>query len=369
MINEIKEILKLMSNNTITYHFKDGNPRIKSDTFNIIDSEGFMYSSSYNSLYKNYKRNSRLIKYYKNNPHSIYNIKLYIKVNNIKLELISTQYTSYEDLLIFKCNKHGEVLYSLCNLLRYGKCPKCSDRYKYTFDNVKTIFMDRGFIPLFDSYKNANEKMPCINSEGYKVVISLGKLLLNRTPQIFSISNPYSYENMKRWLKINHPEYELISEQYIGAKSNNYYKFYCKKHSEEFTMTLNHMLHGETCNLCFRERTSGENHHGYNPLLTDEERTLKRAFLGEEAMKIWRNRVFIRDNYTCQCCGKVGGDMNAHHLDGYHWCKDGRTDIDNGVTLCKKCHDDFHLLYGNKNNTYTQFFEYCIDNTYLDKII
>jgi 5-methylcytosine-specific restriction endonuclease McrA len=69
----------------------------------------------------------------------------------------------------------------------------------------------------------------------------------------------------------------------------------------------------------------------------------------------WRNDVYKRDNYTCQICGLRGGKLNAHHLDGYHWCKERRFDIDNGVTLCKDCHDEFHQTYGRKNNTEEQF--------------
>jgi len=52
----------------------------------------------------------------------------------------------------------------------------------------------------------------------------------------------------------------------------------------------------------------------------------------------WRNSVFARDNYTCQHCGVVGGDLNAHHIKPYAKFKELRTDVNNGITLCQTCH-------------------------------
>lgn len=81
--------------------------------------------------------------------------------------------------------------------------------------------------------------------------------------------------------------------------------------------------------------------------------------------KEWRNKVFKRDSYTCQNCGDdTGGNLNAHHkiqfniilqeflkeYDQFSPIEDKETlvrlaikykpfwDIDNGQTLCKKCH-------------------------------
>ena len=55
---------------------------------------------------------------------------------------------------------------------------------------------------------------------------------------------------------------------------------------------------------------------------------------------------------------KKGGLLDVHHLDGYNWCKEKRTVVSNGITLCRDCHTIFHRIYGNKNNTSNQFWEW-----------
>src|SRR5690606_40306416 len=113
---------------------------------------------------------------------------------------------------------------------------------------------------------------------------------------------------------------------------------------------------GHGCYYCAIEKNSGENHHWYNPNLTQADREASRSFDPENAK--WRMAIYRRDHFTCQVCGQKHDNLNAHHLDGYNWAIDSRYDIDNGITLCIICHRSFHSKYGFGNNTKEQFHEW-----------
>lgn len=51
----------------------------------------------------------------------------------------------------------------------------------------------------------------------------------------------------------------------------------------------------------------------------------------------WRKAVLGRDNHTCQDCGGTEG-LDAHHIQSIFDYPKGVFEIDNGLTLCKKCH-------------------------------
>lgn len=104
---------------------------------------------------------------------------------------------------------------------------------------------------------------------------------------------------------------------------------------------------------------TGEQHPNWNPERTKEQRIAERK---TEKDSRWRKDIFNRDKYICQCCGYDKGHiLVAHHMNSWHWCVEGRYDVNNGITLCEPCHKRFHKEYGIKNNTKEQM------NAFLEK--
>ena len=74
--------------------------------------------------------------------------------------------------------------------------------------------------------------------------------------------------------------------------------------------------------------------------------------------KKFRLDVLKRDKFTCQMCKKRGKKtrLNVHHIMKWSSASSLRFDIDNGITLCKKCHDSVH----GKESHYIAYFSELI---------
>ena len=145
---------------------------------------------------------------------------------------------------------------------------------------------------------------------------------------------------------LSHEHKENISKAISGEN----HPFYGKHHSEE-------------SNIKNSEAHKGDKSYCWKGGITPVNKTIRKSF----EMKEWKEAVYKRDNYTCFVCGdNKGGNLNAHHVKNFSEFPELRFDVDNGITLCKKCHtdkDSFHAKYGRKNNNIDQLSDFKRRNT------
>jgi len=86
----------------------------------------------------------------------------------------------------------------------------------------------------------------------------------------------------------------------------------------------------------------------------------------------WRSDVFEKYNYTCQKSGQKIGEIESHHIKSLSKiieeyqiktleqalvCEE-LWNINNGITLMRAIHQEFHKIYGQKNNNKEQLEEF-----------
>lgn len=84
----------------------------------------------------------------------------------------------------------------------------------------------------------------------------------------------------------------------------------------------------------------GEGNHRWRGGITKDNCKLRTSPDG----KRWRKAVLAKDNYTCQHCGQVGGNLQADHIQSWVDFPELRYEVCNGRAMCRNCH--FFVTYG-----------------------
>lgn len=273
--------------------------------------------------------------------------------------LLLSEYESYTGKLDFICSCGRKTTITYVQFKKSKECRECaleriSEKYRFTYEYVNKFFEEQDYQLLSKEYKNAEQKLEYICANGHHGTIAFTKFSRGQRCAICSKVAPHSHEYVKDYFAEH--GYELLT-QYTKAAAQVTCR--CPK-GHEFTTTYNRFQGGKRCQKCFYDYNKGENHYWWNAEQTLEERERKRNY---PEYTQWRIKVYERDNYICQSCGNKSGNgyavlLRAHHVYNYSEHKELRTDIDNGITLCKECHEDFHNIYSRRNNTKEQLEEY-----------
>jgi transposase-like protein len=87
-------------------------------------------------------------------------------------------------------------------------------------------------------------------------------------------------------------------------------------------------------------RIKGEAHPLYKPWSGNR---LKKHTSAE--YRDWRRQVLKASDYTCSCCGKVGGSLQSHHVAPVAKHPQFMFDVGNGKAMCKPCHTEVHVAF------------------------
>lgn len=79
----------------------------------------------------------------------------------------------------------------------------------------------------------------------------------------------------------------------------------------------------------------GSNHPNWDPLANHE--PLKHSIRHSKEWRMWRTKVYTRDNFKCMFCSSTS-KLEPHHIIPRRVDPSLIFDISNGITLCRKCH-------------------------------
>ena len=112
------------------------------------------------------------------------------------------------------------------------------------------------------------------------------------------------------------------------------------------------LLSSEETKKKISEKLEGDKHPNWKGGVTPLANSIRICFKNRQ----WISDVFTRDNFTCQECGQRGCYIVAHHIKSFSSilqyyeiitleealkCKE-LWNINNGITLCRKCHKQLH---------------------------
>jgi len=171
------------------------------------------------------------------------------------------------------------------------------------------------------------------------------------------IRNPSEKERLKKGAHTGIPtSKEAKNKLSLALKGNK--NMLGRHHSEETKRKMSlaqkkHLLQHPEKLEKMRMINCGEKSHLWKGGITPENIAIRRSLKYIE----WRRKVFTRDFFVCQECKQIGGKLHAHHKKRFSTFMEEIKynlpllplyeaamiykplwDIENGITLCKKCH-------------------------------
>ena len=242
----------------------------KSTPVKCKDSEGYLYSFSYNNVQD--KRSLLFKRFMKANPYKIYNMRRYVELEQPGSTILSTDEEIMREVkLTFLCPICLQpFIKKWCHWLQIEKgkhtCCKCSRKRRstaqeYEYKDLIKIYQSKG-LKLLSSYneyingERSHQRLNCQDSEGYKYSVNVTNLQQEFSGKNkYSKKNPFALDNIILYCKLNDIESQVLN--FEDRKSSSLIvRCFCGK---EYITSLDKFMSGQTrCRDCSKVKSGLE---------------------------------------------------------------------------------------------------------------
>jgi hypothetical protein len=310
-------------------------------------------------------------------PYCFGNVKYDIDFIRVQFEqegyiLLTKNYENNRQKLEYICPEGHAHTISFISWKQGGRCAYCAKKAKPPIEEIRESFRKENYILLTEEYKNCFLKLKyeCPSGHTHSISWSHWKNGIRCAKCNNAVkSDRIRGSNSKNWKggvkKLNLPLYNTYAHQlYPIEKVRPYYdennrellEIECSKCNRWFVPTrstvnsrinaLNGNGHGESRLYCSQECKDSCEVYGKNTLSYINLKQECDVYTQYE-LSTWSQEVLNRADYICEICGAEA--EHAHHIQPKKLEPGLALDPDNGLALCKNCHNK----YGHRNECST----------------
>lgn len=241
---------------------------------------------------------------------------------------------------------------------RWSRRPWSEEEIRYLKDNYSDV-------PAKDIALKLNRTVDTVRTNARKYGVFKRKVSLFSDSEISFLIQNYGSMPSKDLAEIMGRTEESIEHKAmrigITIKKIAQWK-YCIDCGKRLSRSSCHNEKVKRCLSCSIAFNADENHHNWKGGVSTLE-----GIIYSLLRPVWGKPIMERDNFTCQICGKRGGDKEVHHIQLLAQIRDeamrehpelditnpsdkkklaiiivSKHKLEDGITLCKPCHKSVH---------------------------
>lgn len=156
----------------------------------------------------------------------------WIDKNNINYIILDIKKEDSQLFIYVHCgnDEHEPYWCSWGHFKNGTRCNKCyyenNNRTFWTLENAKELLSKYGYKIIDENaYVSSHERVDCIDELGFKYPVSIHFITQGRRKFSLWRNNKYALDNIKRFCELYRPDYEFISEEYLGNKVKHRWRY------------------------------------------------------------------------------------------------------------------------------------------------